>query len=159
MSKLKFESTVKLIPYPQQQVYNKLSDLKNLESLKNALEQREIPKDLPGSVSPEQMEKMKGYLKNITSTTDEAQMDSPIGTITLKIVDRDEPKCIKGELEGAPIAVTLWIQLLPHGDHESKMRVTVQSEVSIFMKSMVKKPLKEAVEQIAQVLSSLPYNA
>ena len=34
-SESKFESSVKLIPYPQQAVYNNISDLRNLEKVKD----------------------------------------------------------------------------------------------------------------------------
>ena len=38
----KFESTVKVIPYSQERVYEKLSDLSNLEALKDRLPEDKV---------------------------------------------------------------------------------------------------------------------
>jgi len=157
MSKLKFESTVKIVPHSQQVVYNKLSDLKNIELLKETMKDKKIPDKLPDGIDVEKLDQVKTYLEKMTFTSDDMQVDTPIGAMTLKIIERTEPKCVKCELIGAPIAVTIWIQLVSNSENDSKMRVTVQSEVNMFMKSMVKKPLEQAAEQIAQVLSVLPY--
>ena len=37
-----FESSVKVIPYSQERVYNKLSDLSNLEAIKDRLPQDKV---------------------------------------------------------------------------------------------------------------------
>ena len=39
---VQFESTVKHIPYSQERVYNKLSDLSNLEAIKDRLPQDKV---------------------------------------------------------------------------------------------------------------------
>ena len=78
-----------------------------------------------------------------------------MGNITLRIVEREEPKCIKFASEGAPIQLYVWIQLLPHTTYECKMRVTVGAEVNFFMKGMVAKPLQQAADGLANMLSAI----
>ena len=41
-SESKFESSVKLIPYPQQAVYNNISDLRNLEKVKDRVPEDKV---------------------------------------------------------------------------------------------------------------------
>ena len=69
----KFESSVKQIPYSQEAVYNLISDLSNLERVRGR-----IPED-----------KIKDFSFDKDSVTVNAPM---VGSITLQIVERDEPK-------------------------------------------------------------------
>ena len=72
----KFESGVKVISASQSAVYGKLSDLSNLEKIKDRL-----PED---------------KVKNLSFTADTLSVEVPPGgTIPLEIVERDPEKCIK----------------------------------------------------------------
>ena len=96
-----YESSVKCIPYPQEQVYAKLEDLNNIEGLKDKLPQDKV--------------------KDLTYSRDEASVNvPPIGNVTLRVVDREEPKCIKLEVAQSPVPMNLWIQIIPDGDSASK---------------------------------------
>ena len=90
---------------------------------------------------------------------DSVTVTSPVGKVTLRIIDREEPKCIKFEAEGSPLPFNVWIQLLPVGDDSCKMRVTLRAEVNVFMKAMVSKPLQQAVDGLADLLGNIPYGA
>lgn len=133
-----YESSVKNIPFPQARVYAKLEDLNNLESLKDRLPQDKV--------------------KEFTYSRDEATVNvPPMGNVTIRVVEREEPKCIKLEAAGSPIPVNLWIQIIPNGDEASKMRVVVKAEVNFMLRSMIEKPLKEGIEKIAEALSMIAY--
>ena len=133
-----YESSVKCIPYPQERVYAKLEDLNNIEGIKDKLPQDKI--------------------KDLTYSRDEASVSvSPIGNITLRVIDREEPKCIKMEIAGSPIPVLVWIQIIPDGDSASKMRVVAKAEINFMLKAMIEKPLKEGIEKIAEALSLIAY--
>ena len=135
-----FESSIKQIPYPQQNVYNMLSDLSNIERVKDR-----VPED---------------KLKDITFDSDSISFNnSPVGTISMRIVEREEPKTIKFESVNTPMSFNFWIQLLPTSDTASKMRLTIKADIPIFLKGMVTKPLQEAVEKIADALAMIPYSA
>jgi hypothetical protein len=43
-------------------------------------------------------------------------------------------------------------------ENDTKMRLTVKADLNPFMKSMVSKPLKQTVDQVADLLSRLPYD-
>lgn len=138
-----FESTVKHVPYSQERVYNKLSDLNNLESVRERLDMLE--------------EKLDGKLEDMAFDRDSLTLKVQGITLTLRIIEREPMKCIKFEGDKSPIPLNLWIQILPVTDNEAKMKVTIRAEVNMFMKAMVSKPLQEGVEKLADMLAMIPY--
>ena len=140
---VQFESTVKHIPYSQERVYNKLSDLNNLNSVRDRLD---LIKD-----------KLDGKLEDMTFDSDSLTLKVQGFNLTLRIIEREPLKCIKFEGDKTPIPLNLWIQILPEGMDNAKMKVTIRAEVNMFMKAMVAKPLQEGVEKLADMLSMIPY--
>ncbi len=155
MSLSKFESEIKQIPQPQTVVYNRFSNLNNLSSFKERLADPEVQRRLSEQVPADKMAELQHYAENLSFDADSIHISSPLGEITLRVVEREEPKCIKFASEGAPVQLYLWIQLLPHGEEECRMRVTVGAEVNFFMKGMVAKPLQQAADGLAQMLSAV----
>ena len=137
-SESKFESSVKQIPYPQQAVYDNISDLRNLEKVRDR-----VPED---------------KVSDFTFDEDTVGLNvQPVGELKLRICDREEPKCVKFETVQSPVPFNVWIQVLPVDEQNSKMKVTVKAELNPFIKSMVEKPLQEAVEKIADALALVQY--
>ena len=146
-----FESTIRQINYPQQNVYNKLSDLSNLQALK---ERYELMKD----TMPEEARKQAEKIQDLQFDQDSLSVNvPPVGNIKLRVVNREEPKCIKFETEQSPIPFNFWIQILPVTSTTSKMKLTIKAELNMFIKQMVKKPLQEGIEKIADVLQMIQY--
>ena len=134
----KFESSIKQIAYPQQSVYNMLSDLTNIERIKN-----KVPED---------------KLKDLTFDKDAISINvSPVGQVSMRIVERDEPKTIKFASENSPMSFNFWIQILPVDTLTSKMKLTIKAEMNPFIKTMVQKPLQEGIEKIADALQAIHY--
>ncbi len=151
MSTSTFESNIKQIPHKQESVFNTLSDLNNLQTLKERFEQM---KDQIPEKDREQMEK----LKDLKFDSDSISITAPmVGEIKLRIIERDFPKTIKFETENSPVPFNFWIQLLPTGDMSCKMKLTIKAELNMFIKGMVKKPLSEGIEKIAEALAMVPY--
>ena len=133
-----FESQVVSIPYSQQRVYDMLSDLSHLEAVKDR-----IPQD---------------KVKDMAFDRDTVSVNvAPVGDIAFKIVEREEPKCVKLEATTSPIPLTIWIQMLPTAEEASKMKLTLRTELPIFMKGMIQKPLQEGLEKIADMLAAIKY--
>ena len=133
-----FESSIRQIPYKQEAVFNILSDLSNIERIKDKL-----PKD---------------KLEQMTFDSDSISVSvNPVGQIKLRIVEREAPKCIKFETADSPVPFNLWIQVVPNGDNASKMKLTIKAELNPFIKCMVKKPLMEGLEKIADLLQVIKY--
>lgn len=154
MSLTKHESEVKHLAIPAQTAYERCSDLRNLEPLKEKLFSPEAAEVLAAhDVPANKLEEIKSYIKDIAFEQDCLQLSTSVGEIKLRIVESD-PKCIKFAGEGTPMPIYLWIQFLPDGDETSKMRVTVGAEVSFFMKSMVAKPMQQAADGLATILAA-----
>lgn len=134
----KFESGIKHIPHPQTAVYNALSDLSNLDKAKDKL-----PED---------------KIKDLSFDSDSLTIGAPMGSVSMRIIEREEPKCIKFATEKSPIAANLWIQIVPEGEEACKMKLTIKADINPFIKGMVSKPLQEGLEKIADVLAMIPYN-
>jgi carbon monoxide dehydrogenase subunit G len=81
----------------------------------------------------------------------------PIGKVTLKVVDREAPKCVKFGADNSPLPFNMWVQVIPNGEEASKMRIVVKAEINFMLKGMIEKPLKDALEKIGEVLSKIPY--
>ena len=123
---VQFESNVKHVPYSQERVYNKLSDLNNLEGVRERLD---MVKD-----------KLDGKLEDMSFDRDSITLKVQGISLTLRIIEREPLKCIKFEGDKSPIPLNLWIQILPVTQEEAKMKVTIRAEVNMFMKAMVSKP-------------------
>lgn len=136
-------------------MYNRFADLSNLNTLKERLDDPEVQAKLAEQVPADKIGELRSYAESMTFDSDSLQISSPMGAITLRIVEREEPKCIKMASEGAPVQLYAWIQLLPHGEGETKMKVTVGAEVNFFMKGMVAKPLQQAADGLANILSAI----
>ena len=134
----KYESTVKTVPYPQENVYRMISDLSNLERIRDR-----VPSD---------------KIQEFSFDTDTVSVSvSPVGQITMRIVERDEPKCVKFESEQSPMPFNLWIQVLPVDEQTSKMKVTVKADIPFMLQAMVSGVLQDGVEKVADALARIPY--
>ena len=140
---VQFESNVKHVPYSQERVYNKLSDLNNLEGVRERLN--------------EVKDKLDGKLEDMSFDRDSITLKVQGINLTLRIIEREPLKCIKFEGDKSPIPLNLWIQILPVTEEEAKMKVTIRAEVNMFMKAMVSKPLQEGVEKLADLLAMVHY--
>lgn len=134
----KFESSIKQVPYPQQSVYDKISNLENLEKVRDR-----IPAD---------------KVQDFSFDKDSVSVNvSPVGEIKLRIINREEPKCVKFETVQSPMPFNLWIQVLPVTETTSKMKVTVDADIPLMLKPMISGPLKDGIEKIADALAMIPY--
>lgn len=133
-----FVSEIKQIPQNDERIYAMLSDLSNLERIKDR-----IPQD---------------KIKDFEFDSDSCSFSvSPVGKITFQIVDREPCKTIKFQTTNSPVPLFLWIQLKQVQEMDTRMRLTVRAELNSFLRPMVSKPLQDALDKISTVLASLPY--
>ena len=133
-----FVSEIKAIPQNEDRIFAMLSDLSNLERIKDR-----IPQD---------------KIKNFEFDSDSCSFAvDPVGKITFQIVEREPNKTIKFATANSPVPLFLWIQLKQIAEMDTRMKITVRADLNPFLKPMVSKPLQEAVDKISTVIASLPY--
>ena len=149
---------MKQIQAPQGAVYDKISDLSNLEVLKQRMADPSMREQIASQMGQDKVEQFAQYLDNVSFDRDSITISgSPVGNVCLRIIEREEPKTIKMQGEGSPIPLNLWIQLLPNGDGASALRVVIKAELNFFIKQMASKPLQKAADGIAEMLARIPY--
>ena len=133
-----FVSEVKTIPHDEDRIFTMLSDLSNLERIKDRLPQDKI--------------------QDFEFDSDSCSFAvAPVGKITFRLVEREPNKTIKFETTNSPVPLFLWIQLKQVAPEDTKMKMTIKADLNPFIKPMVSKPLQDALDKIAVVIASLPY--
>jgi len=133
-----FVSGIKTIPHNDDRIFAMLSDLSNLEKVKDR-----IPQD---------------KIKDFEFDSDSCSLSvDPVGKITFRIVEREPNKTIKFATTNSPVPLSLWIQLKQVDENDTRLKMTARADIPVFIKPMVSKPLQDGIEKIADVLANLPY--
>lgn len=151
MSTEQYVSEVKIINYPVENVYGKLSNLKNLENLMDPEKLKEVKEKVPNAPDLK--------LDNFQATEDECSFSiSPIGKVGIRVVERELNKTVKLEgSESLPMKFNCWIQLVPLAQDSCKIRLTVHADMNPMIKMMINKHLKEGVNKVADALTKIPF--
>jgi len=147
----KYVSEPREIPFSQELVFTKLSNLKNLEEF----------------VSAEKIEELKQKGVN-TAGFDPEEFDAsedrcsfkinPIGKVGIEIVEREPFKTIKFQGEkSVPFPVTFWVQLAANGENNCKIKLTLHAELNMMIKMMVNGYLEKGIEKLSDLLSAVDY--
>ncbi|MDR1381254.1 MAG: SRPBCC family protein [Tannerella sp.] len=133
-----FTSEVKTIPHGDDKIFAMLSDMSNLERVRDR-----IPQD---------------KIKDFTFDRDTCSFTvDPVGSVVFQIVEREPNKTIKFSTTNSPIPLLMWIQLKQVAENDTKMKMTVRAELNPFIKPMVSKPLQDAIDKISEIVAHLPY--
>jgi hypothetical protein len=133
----KIESSFKVVPFSQERVYNRLSDLGNLESVKDRI--------------PDEIQSIRFDQDRLTFNV------QPVGEIILEIVEREPCKCITFETLRSPLPFNLWVQIVPVSEEECKIHLTIDVNINPFMKSVLQKTLQDGLEKMADALAMIRY--
>lgn len=139
MSESKYESKITSAPCSAQQIYRVLSNLQNLERVKDL-----IPKD-------------KVQEMDIEQDRVRFKVDGLAQKITIAIVDRIENDTIKFGAEGIPMDANFWIQMKEVSPTDTRLKLTVKADIPFMFKFMVEKKLQTGLDQAAEMLAQFPY--
>lgn len=144
----KYVSEVKNINQNIEIVYNFLSDFNNLGQFFNEYTLAQISQQIP-----------KVKIEDFKSDHDSCVFTiSSIGDAGLRIIDREPAKTIKITGEGKiPFELYLWIQLIPVGPYQCKIRLTLHAQLNMMLKMVLNNKLKEGINTIADALTRFPY--
>lgn len=136
---IEFNSDLKTIYHSDRDIFRVLSDLRNLDFVKEF-----IPED-----------QIKEFVFDKDSVS--FRVDA-IGKVTFLVIERQPESLIRFKSEKLPFDVFLEIQLQLKSEEETELIMMVQSDISPFMRGIVEKPMREAVDKISDALTQLPYD-
>jgi carbon monoxide dehydrogenase subunit G len=141
MSDTKSESKIVSSTSSAAQIYNVLSNLKNIERVKDL-----IPKD-----KIQEMEISEDQIR--------IKVDGLGQKLTIAIIERVENDMIKFGLEGIPMQANLWIQLKEIADSDTRIKLTIKADIPMMFKIMIGNKLQQGLDQAADMLAQFPYAA
>lgn len=139
MAETKYESKISSAPCPAAQIYRVLSNLQNIEKVRDL-----IPQD-------------KVQELEIESDRIRMKVDGLAQKITIAIVDRIENDTLKFGLEGIPMDANFWIQLKEVTPTDTRIKLTIKAEIPFMFKFMIEKKLQQGLDQAAEMLAQFPY--
>jgi len=148
MAVSKYVSEVKTIDHNQQVIFNYLSNFEHLSQYLNEGLLAKITERVP-----------QIKIENFESDYDSCRFSIVgLGLAEIRITEREPFKTIKVESTGnLPVEITFWIQLLPVSPYQTKLRLTLHAEMSMMIRMMAGSKLEEGVNQLAELLTRLPY--
>jgi carbon monoxide dehydrogenase subunit G len=148
MAVSKYVSDIKIVNNNQEIIYNYLSNFENLSKYVN---------DGLLSKMTEQVPQIQ--ISNFNSDADSCSFEiAGMGLAEIRIIDREPYKTIKISSSGSmPVAIVFWIQLLPVSVYETKLRLTLDADMSMVIKMMLNRKLEEGINHLADMLAALPY--
>ena len=139
MSESKYESKITSAPCSASQIYRVLSNLENLERVRQFIPQEKV----------QEME--------ISADRVRLKVDGLAQKITIAIVDRIENDTVKFGAEGIPMDANFWIQLKEVSPTDTRIKLTVKADIPFMFKMMVDKKLQQGLDQAADMLAQFPY--
>lgn len=150
MALVKKVSEIKKIAAPAERIYDFLSDFEKVSALFQGASDR---------IPDEEKQKISEHIENFSADKDNCRFTiKNFGTTGLSIVNREPCKTIKYEAHSnSPVPVTLWVQLIEVNPMDTRLRLTLHTELNMMMKMMVKNKLDKGINQLADALTMIPY--
>lgn len=140
MAEIKYESKIGQITANDQQVFAVLSNLENINYFRDAIPQDKI-KEL-----------------DVTKERICLKVDGLGQKIAIAIVEKEEYKTIKFGAENLPIPFNVWIQLKQVAELDTRIRITIKTDMPAMFKMMFDKKMQQGLDQAIDMLCQIPYN-
>ena len=128
-----YQSKTITVNKPFEEVYGKVSDLKNIEQFRDR-----IPKE---------------YTVNFECDTDYVQFRvAPVGDLLLRIVERGADK-IRLNVEKLPFKAEMSMNIGNVSPSETNIQLVLDADIPFFVKHIVGNKLEEGMDKIADILT------
>lgn len=128
-----YQSKTITVNKPFEEVYGKVSDLRNLEQFRDR-----IPKE---------------YTVNFECDTDYVQFRvAPVGDLLLRIVERGADK-IRLNIEKLPFKAEISMNIGNVSPSETNIQLVLDADIPFFVKHIVGNKLEEGMDKIADILT------
>ena len=120
-------------------VYGVLSDLRNLDRVKDL-----IPED---------------KVSDIETTEDSIRFKvNGMGQkVCVRIVEREENKTLKFALENLPLTANFYIQTKQVADHDTRLKLTIKADIPMMFRMMLGGKLQQGLDNAADMMAQFPY--
>ena len=140
MADIKYESKIGQIAASQEKVFSVLSNLENIRHFLDVIPQDKV-KDI-----------------EISSDRIRFKVEALAQKITIAILEKEEYKTIKFGAENMPIPFNVWIQLKQVAEMDTRIRITIKTDLQVMFKMMFDKKIQQGLDQAIDMLSQVPYN-
>jgi carbon monoxide dehydrogenase subunit G len=140
MAEIKYESKIGQIAANDVAVFKVLSNLENINRFRDV-----IPQD--------KIQEMEVYTDRIRF-----KVEGLGQKIAIAIVEQEEYKLIKFGAESLPIPLNMWIQLKQVAEMDTRIRITIKTDMPAMFKMMFDKKMQQGLDQAIDMLCQIPYN-
>ena len=77
--------------------------------------------------------------------------------VTIGIVDQEENKMIKYGAQNIPIPLNAWIQLKQMDEMDTRMRITIKTDMPAMFRMMIDKKMQAGLDQAVDMLCNIKY--
>lgn len=140
MADIKYESKIGQIATNDAAVFAVLSNLENINHFRDVIPQDKI-QDL-----------------EISSDRIRFKVEGLGQKIAIAILEREEYKTIKFGAENLPIPFNIWIQLKQVAELDTRIRITVKTDMPAMFRMMFDKKMQQGLDQAVDMLCQVPYN-
>ena len=131
---------------PATAVYDKLSNLENLQGMLDKVPADKIPED------------KRQMFENIKITSDTIEVPGgPMGNLRFRVVERKAPSLIKLQGEGIPIEMALALHIEPINDASSSAKVDIDINLPAMLRPMIGGQIQKIANQFGDVLGAIPF--
>ena len=127
MAEIKYESKIGQIAANDAAVFSVLSNLENINRFRDVIPQDKI-KDL-----------------EISSDRIRFKVDGLGQKIAIAIVEKEEYKLVKYGAESLPIPLNVWIQLKQVAEMDTRIRITIKTDMPAMFKMMFDKKMQQGL--------------
>lgn len=139
MAEIKYESKIGQVHANAADVFAVLANLENLERFKDVIPQDKI-KEL-----------------EITRDSVRFKVEGLGPKVSIGIVDQEENKTIKYGAQNIPVPLNAWIQLKQVDELDTRMRITVKTDLPAMFRMMIDKKMQTGLDQAVDMLCNIKY--
>jgi carbon monoxide dehydrogenase subunit G len=140
MADVKYESKIGQITANDAAVFAVLSNLENINHFRDV-----IPQD-------------KIHELEVSSDRVRFKVEGLGQKIAIVILEKEEYKTIKFGAENMPIPFNIWIQLKQVAELDTRIRITIKTDMPAMFKMMFDKKMQQGLDQAIDMLCQVPYN-
>lgn len=140
MADVKYESKIGQITANDAAVFAVLSNLENINHFRDV-----IPQD-------------KIHELEVSSDRIRFKVEGLGQKIAIVILEKEEYKTIKFGAENMPIPFNIWIQLKQVAELDTRIRITIKTDMPAMFKMMFDKKMQQGLDQAVDMLCQVPYN-